>query len=96
MYMCTYVCIHMYIYIYIYIIYIYIYIIFVVWEGGWAFPTQVRHSSLFLTRRMECPAWCSGGRRPLIEGCLSLRRLGMVLPVTRPVNIEPQTPASEV
>ena len=20
--------------------------------------------------RMECPAWCSGGRRPLIAGCL--------------------------
>ena len=25
---------------------------------------------------MECPARCSGGRRPLIAGCLSLRRLG--------------------
>ena len=34
---------------------------------------------------MECPAWCSGGRRPLIAGCLSLQRLGMDLPVIRPV-----------
>ena len=32
--------------------------------------------------RMECPAWCSGDRRPLIAGCLSLRRLVMGLPVT--------------
>ena len=35
--------------------------------------------------RMECPAWCYGGRRPLIAGCLSLQRLGVGLPVTRPV-----------
>ena len=30
------------------------------------------------------PAWCSGGRRPLIAGCLSLQRLGIDLPVTHP------------
>ena len=35
--------------------------------------------------RMECPAWCSGGRRPLIAGCRSLQSLGVALPVTRPV-----------
>ena len=35
--------------------------------------------------RMECPAWCSGGRRPLIAALLSLQRIGMDLPVTRPV-----------
>ena len=29
--------------------------------------------------RMECPAWCSGGRRPLIAGRLSPQRLGMNL-----------------
>ena len=46
--------------------------------------------------RTECPAWCSGGRRPLIAGCLSLWRLGVDLPATRPVwdlNLGP--PASE-
>ena len=35
--------------------------------------------------RMECPAWCSEGWRPLIAGCLSLWTCGMDLPVTRPV-----------
>ena len=25
--------------------------------------------------RTECPAWCSGSRRPLITGCISLQRL---------------------
>ena len=35
--------------------------------------------------RMECPAWCSGGRRPLIAGWLSLQRIEIVLPVTRQV-----------
>ena len=44
-----------------------------VWVGGAAFVW------------MECPAWCSGGRRPLISGCSSLQRLGMDLAVTRPV-----------
>ena len=29
--------------------------------------------------RVECPARCSRGRRPLIAGCLSLRRPGMEL-----------------
>ena len=46
---------------------------------------------------MECPAWCSGGQRPLIAGCSSLQRLGMDLPVTHPVwasNLGP--PASNV
>ena len=33
----------------------------------------------------EWPARCSGGRRPLIAGCLSLQRLGVDLPVTRQV-----------
>ena len=27
--------------------------------------------------RMELLAWCSGGWRPLIAGCLSLQRLGV-------------------
>ena len=27
--------------------------------------------------RKECPAWCSGGRRPWIAGCSSLQRLGV-------------------
>ena len=35
---------------------------------------------------MECSAWCSGSRRPLIAGRLSLQRLGVDLPVTRPVR----------
>ena len=42
------------------------------------------------------PAWCSGGRRPLIAGCLSIQRLGIDLPVTCPAwdsNLRP--PASE-
>ena len=46
--------------------------------------------------RMKCPAWCSGGQRPWIAGCLSLQRLIMDLPLTRPVrdsNLGP--PASE-
>ena len=30
--------------------------------------------------RMECPAWCSGGRRPLIAGRASLQRLGRDFP----------------
>ena len=34
---------------------------------------------------MEYPAWCSGGRRPLIARWLSLQRLGVDLYVTRPV-----------
>ena len=42
------------------------------------------------------PAWCSGGRRPLIARCSSLQRLGMDLPVTRPVwYSKPGPPASE-
>ena len=32
----------------------------------------------------NCPEWCSGGRRPLIAGRLSLQRLGMDSPLTRP------------
>ena len=38
------------------------------------------------------PVWCSGGRRPLIAGCLSLQRLEGASPVTRP-DLRP--PASE-
>ena len=45
--------------------------------------------------RMECPALCSGGRRPLIAGCLSLQRLGMDLPIIRLAGIKPQTSSSE-
>ena len=38
----------------------------------------------------------SGGRRPLIAGCLSLHRLGMDLPVTRTVwDSSLRPPASE-
>ena len=37
---------------------------FLAWLGG-----------VFFVRR-ECPVWCSGGRRPLIAGCLSLQGLG--------------------
>ena len=33
----------------------------------------------------NCPARCSGGRRPLIAECLSLQRLGVDSSVTRPV-----------
>ena len=33
--------------------------------------------------RTECLARCSGGRRPLIAGCLSLQRLGVVVFVLR-------------
>ena len=46
--------------------------------------------------QLNCPAWCSGGRRPLIAGRPSLQRLGVDLPLTRPVwdsNLGP--PASE-
>ena len=44
----------------------------------------------------NCPAWCSGGPRPLIAGCLSLQRLGVDLPVTRTVwDSKPRPPASE-
>ena len=32
------------------------------------------------------PLLCSGSRRPLIAGCLSLRRLGVGLPLTRPAR----------
>ena len=35
--------------------------------------------------RMECPAWFSGGLRLVIAGCLSLQRLGVGLPLARPV-----------
>ena len=44
---------------------------------------------LLLTRRClfgsrgNCPARCSGGRRPLIAGCVSLQRLGVDLPLTK-------------
>ena len=53
-------------------------------------------SAEFVLVRKECPAWCSEGRRPMIAGCLSLQRLGVGLPVARPVsdsNLGP--PASE-
>ena len=41
-------------------------------------------------------AWCSGGRRPLIAGCLSLQRLGMDLPRTCPAwDSNPRPLASE-
>ena len=56
------------------------------WENPW----------LFECSSWCCPAWCSGGHRPLIAGCLSLHRLGINLPVTRPArdaNLRP--PASE-
>ena len=59
------------------------------------FACLVLFDSVVLVR-MECPAWCSGGQRPLIAGCLSLQALGVDLPVTRPVwdsNLRP--PASE-
>ena len=48
--------------------------------------------------RMESPAWCSGGWRPLIAGSLSLQRLGVDLPLTRPVwdsNLGPLAPESQ-
>ena len=42
------------------------------------------------------PAWCLGGRMPLIAGRLSLQGLGMDLPITRPVwDSNPRPPASE-
>ena len=42
------------------------------------------------------PAWCSGGQRHLIAGCVSLQRIGMNLPVARPVwDSNPRPPASE-
>ena len=37
--------------------------------------------------RWNCPAWCSGGRRPLIAGCLSLQRLGIDFPVACPAMV---------
>ena len=41
-------------------------------------------------------AWCSRGRRPLIAGCLSLQKLGIDLPVTRPAcDSNPRHPTSE-
>ena len=50
--------------------------------------------SLFWSR-WTCPAQCSGGRRPLIAGCLSLHWLAMDLPLTRPVwDSNPRPPAS--
>ena len=49
-----------------------------------------------LLSRWNFPALCSGGRRPLVAGCLSLRRLGVDLPVTRPVwDWNRRPPASE-
>ena len=40
----------------------------------------------------DFPAQCSGGRRPLIAGCLSLQRLVMDFALTRPVlGFEPET-----
>ena len=51
---------------------------------------------VFLWSGWNFPSWCSGGRRPLIAGCLSLQRLGIDVPVTRPawdLNLRP--PASE-
>ena len=39
----------------------------------------------------NAPAWCSGGRRPLIAGCGPLQRVGMVFPVARLGGIKPQT-----
>ena len=42
------------------------------------------------------PEWCSGGRRPLIAGRLSLQRLGVDLPLARPVwESSPGPPVSE-
>ena len=38
---------------------------------------------VFLWSGWNCPAWYSGGRRPLIAGCLSLHRLGIDSPVRR-------------
>ena len=38
------------------------------------------------------PAWCSGGRGPVIAGCLSPKRFGIDLSATRPAwELEPQT-----
>ena len=51
---------------------------------------------VFLRSGWNFLAWRSGGRRPLIAGCLSLQRLRTDLPVTRPAwewNLRP--PASE-
>ena len=46
--------------------------------------------------RWNCPARCSGGRRPLIAGCLSLQRLGVDISVIHPVwDSIPRHPASE-
>ena len=44
---------------------------------------------------LNSPAWCSGGRRPLIAGRFSLQRLGVGLPITRPVWDSNLDPASE-
>jgi len=47
-------------------------------------------------RITNCPASCSGGSRPLIAGRLSLQRLGVHLPLNRPVwDFNPRPPASE-
>ena len=44
-----------------------------------AFVTFLTRRNLFRSR-WNCPASCSGGRRPLIAGCLSLQRLGIDIP----------------
>ena len=49
------------------------------------------------TDRGDALAWCSGGRRPLIAGCLSLQRLGMDLPGTCPaLDSKPRPLASDI
>ena len=61
-----------------------------------AYHNIIQHTRLSLLVWMECPARCSGGRRPLIAGCSSLQRLGVDLPLIPPVwesNLGP--PASE-
>ena len=63
----------------------------------WSKPTWfVAYSEVSLWSGWDFPSWCSGGRRPLIAGCISLQRLGVDLPVLRPVwNSNPRPPASE-
>ena len=57
-----------------------------------AFP----HGGVFLWSGWNLHAWCSGGWRPLIAGCLSLQMLGICLPATRAAwDSNPRPPASE-
>ena len=95
LYIYIYIYIHIYIYIYMCThIYIYIYVHMYIHIFTYNLMNYVCvsvacvccfDSEESLRSEWNFPAWCSGGRRPLIAGCLSLQRLVMDLPLIRPV-----------